>query len=947
LDFSFWFIFLFQNLLFQTTYSATNQTSNVLTSKQKATEQEVRALEAIAAVFVAGRDKTDEVLNSVGFNDEVVKNISGFKNWPSLRKIETAYLSAVEAGKMASGGNEKEGIKEGNRFIQAISLEIAQHHTAAIRHHPDLQDHFSQTSDNQGKINFTPLTQEPDGVKDIHIQKVIIAIERHISNVPGGMETAMMACCKLDKGTIYEILRASPSNKEALISAIEKSPIPPQKKEKMIRLVRNIAEATHAVFYESALEPYLNEIDAELGQPSGIAKRGIETPQTTLENITKEDVGKVKNIIDDVGKRAQIDAAIMAAMLSSKSAGQNPPPPPKTTPGNSPTTQPPNPNNPPPAPSPNKDGAIAEQIMPNIINGQDNTLSGTAGAAGGSPITFEKNLERFKNVTNSIEQPKGLPKFSFQSMRMGRGGFGGVVFGSPVDGKKVGKPTQLFWVYDVKTSSPNDDWGHFDIVLGKNTVVSTRRFHSADAYAAYEIITGRKGVFDPLDVSHGEGVGLASVPWGEEPAMVVHPAIYGLAIGDAAAMADAIGYKMSPEVFVQHLEKVKTPAQIIEKAKEWRLAGSGFYKIIDTPFFVKNNGSIIRVVRSDKTKYDDRLKELAFLDFQAFDGDYNPLPSESLPFYEVLPALTTAFPAFERLNSFSEIMGLMRWASASKAKINPPERPKLQAAKLYIHELPNGEIKQFETESQITAEMLADVQKNAIELKTALKKDGAPNFVLACVDEIAAVKGDLIRIDLAEIEFKRQTKLTFEQRQHISDKFQDIRKEHSTSLKGCDTKVDMLNLGLDKTSVDRLSKLRENLKVAEDKYRKSREAIYEAEQNLPTLEQQIDQLPEAKKKLVKAAQKRLDEAEKKYWKARIPTAEAAAAIKDSEAAEKQLRDLIPPPDRAAVDSALQVAKNDREAADVARNAMDEMEKKLTPIWLEKNWSAIIHFLPNF
>jgi hypothetical protein len=140
-------------------------------------------------------------------------------------------------------------------------------------------------------------------------------------------------------------------------------------------------------------------------------------------------------------------------------------------------------------------------------------------------------------------------------MRVSEAGFGGVVFGNRLTGLADKKPLQLIWVADP--SKEDSNWGHFDVVLVGGTVEMTRRMRQDEAFAAWEIVNGRSSKFPPLDLALEEGVGLASVVRGRvgwnEPDMLVHPALYGLELGNAAVMADAIGFKMGTEAFKRHL----------------------------------------------------------------------------------------------------------------------------------------------------------------------------------------------------------------------------------------------------------------------------------------------------------------------------------------------------------------------------------------------------------
>jgi hypothetical protein len=61
------------------------------------TQTDAESIRAIAATLAPRADRADDVLKSLKFS-AVAETIPGFAEWPALRKIETAYLSAVEGG---------------------------------------------------------------------------------------------------------------------------------------------------------------------------------------------------------------------------------------------------------------------------------------------------------------------------------------------------------------------------------------------------------------------------------------------------------------------------------------------------------------------------------------------------------------------------------------------------------------------------------------------------------------------------------------------------------------------------------------------------------------------------------------------------------------------------------------------------------------------------------
>lgn len=910
-----WLIMFGNMLIF--TIPAIAEHASITQTFEYTSEQDKQAIHAIATILTSGRNKTDEILQKIGFT-KIAITIPDFTKWPALRQIETGYLSAVAAG----------GEAEGFKFLQAISMEIAENYSNAIRYEPALNLHFSATTGtSELVIRFAYFQQNQAPPQDPHVREAIRTVARYVNTVPGGMISAIAQCCHLSMDESYDILRSSSSNHDALQRAIDEGHPPPELKGRLLRLIKIVAESSHAVFYQTTLDPYLTQIDSEFGKPSGLVQLHMDTSselQMSLEKTLNESDEKIRLIISDAAHRAGVDVK------------------------------------------------SAVQFMPNTnLPTPFVSTSNTSGT----------NIEIFKAITRSVIKPPedtvslpngpgGLPRFSFYAMRFGAHGFGGVVFGSPVDGTQVDNPTKLFWVYDVQADSPDDDWGHFDVVLGTKSVASTRRFHSADAYAAWEIVTGRKGVFAPIDVAHGEGVGLASVNNNGSPTpMVVHPAIYGLAIGDSAALTDAIGFLMSNSAFLRQLRDAGISEQIIEKANTWHTTKLGYYKITDTPLIVKYNDGILRVSRSDDTDYDHSLKAVAFLDIQGFQGS-QPMPSESLPFYETVPSLITVFPAFDRLNSFSELLALMRWASASNAAIMPPVSPIKHTAKIYIYKLSNGEIVQHG--QPLSADQLKTLEsnhslnllrKNAEYLKATLHKTGANNPALSCIDVIAAIKSRNILINLANSKIRNQPELNDEQRTAIMSKILDNDESYSNAklhTQKCSSRAGMLTLALEPEATKQLTRLHSEFDISTENYQKSRNIAYQTygRAQLP-IWQKIVSLPDDKEILAKNAVRQLQQnyAWKEY-ETENP-AKLKIEIYNNAAVFKELKQLLSPPGTTAtenlalltildgIESTRLTALKDKETMISAKNALTTEEKKIISVWLGENRRVFDEFWRDF
>jgi hypothetical protein len=454
----------------------------------------------------------------------------------------------------------------------------------------------------------------------------------------------------------------------------------------------------------------------------------------------------------------------------------------------------------------------------------------------------------------------------------GGAGFGGVVFCAPLDISRIAKPTTISWVVDIPAADGAQGWGHFDVVLTDESVVMTRRLYSDDAYAAWEIVNGRSGVFPALDLDHSEGVGLASVdkPGG---AMFVHQALNGLEIGNSAVMADAIGFKMGVEAFRQRIEVARGAPSVVEKAMAWQTADKGYYKIIDAPLQVEIRDALVRVERSQADNYPESLRQVGFLAFQAFDRENKPLPETQTPFYEILPVLTTALPAFERLNSFAETFAIMRWAKLSKAAVKPPAPPARNEARLYVFRLPSGDLVQctHDLSSRDEAALkLADLRRVADATVSTLRAARAPNYPLDRIDEVTALLQDKIRLELAMEELESINEEQSEHAPQIEAVWTELEKERLTkiddTLQKFSTKAQILIALASPADAATLQNLRDHIETAEHALAESKGALSDAKFLRP-----IDQ------RKIKAANDLVDEWTKDLDKARTTFDEAVQA----------------------------------------------------------------------
>lgn len=857
----------------------------------RVSDSDREAIEILSRAIAAPPDRTDEILNQLRFGNAIA--VDGFKNWPSLRKIEAAYLSAVQGG----------GLPEGQKFLGRFASIIAADHSNAVRYEPALQAHFSAVgTTGADPIRFAPLPASPPPPNNRAVREAIRTLSKYMGRVPGGTPSAMFACCGVHSDKAYEILRTANTTYEAMERAINEGELPPALRERLLRFLRTVDENSDSVRYEPALAGYAGDLDRELRQPSGSLRSAPPTVNTDVLHVSDKDEAHIRALIASAAKSESLSDQAVAQLADPSVRGE-------------PT-------------SVTKNEDSYRSLLDSIeLPSDESPFPGDVGG-GGELSDREHSSSRPKPLPNAVAVGP-QPRFSFRAMRVGGRGFGGVVFGNSLDYPKAGKPTGFFWVSDSKA----DDRGHFDIVIDSKSVVSTRSFHGADAYAAWEIVTGRPNVFAALDVKAGEGVGIASVLRGGRGEMVVHPALYGLEVGDAAAMADAIGFKMSPEYLLNRLEAVGAPAVVLTKARQWRSASNGFYKIIDAPLSISiqcKSGQClsVRTVRKPEKGISEASRRVAFLDFQKFGcgelfEDKPCADSEALPFRQIVPSLIAGFNAFERLNSFAEIFAMMRWAKVTGAEIKPPQVPTRGTAMLYISALGDGSLVQSTTDLSRgirEAQYLAHMREQTEQVKATFQKAGTPTLAMQCISNVADAALESVYVELAQGRLGNST--LEDATVTVGRKLDEALDARIKDLGACPTRTGLLKLVI--SDVDRAEVSR--LEVAAEA---ARSAYWNVEGDEESYEERVSRLPAARR----AEGERLLKEMKSASMATVRIddfANLGTTSKKYKAAEQKLLKLLPKTQLAIAEASLKKADK----------ALELAIQRLSPKWLSENWSSV-------
>ena len=919
------------------------------------------AVRAIAAVLAPVPNRASAILKSINFTP-IARSIPHFEEWPALRQIETGYISAEAAG----------GPSEGQNFLRVMSLVVAEDYTEAIRSEDSLKTYFAGTSPdtavNRNSVRFAQVPQQTAKPASPQVRAAIDVISVHVDNIPGGIQSTIANCCGQKPAEIYDILRSSDSRAAALARAVQEGKIPPVEKARLLRLIKLVAENIHAVSYTPELKPYLDALDIQPGEPSGLAQTQYAS-SATIPAWTTDDDNAVAQIVRDSAIKAglpQTEASKLAVLVNPVSSGQQiGSEKPKVVKlvdhdrqsllasngGNSPTG--------------GLGGGLGSGENPSDHSGSPPP----AAASGGSPSTGPggggpspssdpsgENITRYHEVEMSVTEggggpsprvsPSGAfggPEIPFETLRISSEGFGGVVFGAPITVSRIARPSHLYWVAEDHDASGKLGWGHFDIVLTNGSTVMTRRMQSDGAYAAWEIISGRPPVFQALDIAHDEGVGLASVPHdddSDEGLMVVHPALYGLEIGDAAVMADAIGFMMDTDAFKQHIEATGAAQAIVNKAVNWRTTNHGFYKIIDAPLQIELRDGLLRVERVQSDGYPQGLRQVGFLDFQALSQTGRPLPERGTDFYEILPTLTTAFAAFDRLNAFAETFAILRWAKLSGATIKPPVPQRLGDARLHIFNLPNGDLAQsaWSVDKAEAAFQLSDLQRLTETTRAAMRAAGAPGDVLQRVSEIAAAKQAEIRLSIAESELQSvpdEVLSNDSETDAVGAKIEEQQKEVEAFLDRFSTEDTIVISLASAADSAKLRELQNNINIASN-------AKEEADEALDTLNDpktRIEALPsERQTKALQLYEKSLDA--KLKFELTDNGAKKKAAEAKSQALDRQLQRMLPPIPGAKENAAQALVEEKNADLEKAQSEFKEAERAQMPPWLKSSWPAI-------
>jgi hypothetical protein len=585
---------------------------DVLSSDKK------RIVEELASAITAPPDRTIQILEEMGFDTlEARFSYDGYEWWPSLRKIELAYFAAEEA----QGGG-------GELFLRKMSRIIATDHSRAVSFDPVLKPYFADGSTDPGDrkaVAFRIPSTLPSTSPPPEMRAAILAIEPHVSRLPGGAAALMQVCCNLSPDKIYEILRHADRTGSALWRAIEIGEVPPEAIERFNRLLERILETSRAMALDPALKSSADRSSPEraMEKPPAAAQKAYETAEEAIKKAQKLDD-------DPLAPSAQ-----------------------SVVPGGGPGGSGPSGN--------------AKRFQ-DVTNSAQPTWSRDPGKG---PVT---------NTT-----PPWRPSFS--TMRSSPRGFGGVLFGNKISLGTDKFPRIVTWVPDLPETASgrfdvvfeNGDIVHtrsmrsddaalaFELVLKSDPPLGTDESQaiglgSVTSFTSDDV----RFPFVLNPVLYGTDIGtdilLADV------LQEVPPEIYLVALSKAdvptEATISAVAWFSGNWGFYKITDApltvvVRDGLLTVERTQD----GNRFKDSLRSEAFLAFQAcppEIDGVLPCD-------------------------LPESATTFYEALPALMASFPEFARLNRFAETMAILRWAHAAKVEVDAPKRPEAHEQPFFVY----------------------------------------------------------------------------------------------------------------------------------------------------------------------------------------------------------------------------------------------------------------------
>ena len=616
--------------------------------------QEKRVVRSIVK-SVADTSGVDRSLKVLGFPPENFlkrETWRSYRRWPDIRKLEGAY-HAAEASASGAGGkllNDMLWLTAGENLAivddPVFKRNIGKVSSDDLRKFQPKRFTFALPTADQFKI---PL---PKRMEDI-----VRAVIRHAWHIPGGMSSLARVCCGLNSDAVYKKMRTAETYEEVVAWALQEGEIPPELQKRLQNLVKHGLKHNAALAYDEALRVAAEELRT-------IRKSTVEA-RTMTKLLDENDVTVLHGTTAEVA---------LARVVQRAGGGKLP-----------------------------KSVELLTQGLRGGLTSESTFARPSARIATQQFAAFQAREYKVLPSGPGRGNRRSSNALNFAKVKVRARGFGGVVLGDDVTAQAgLPIPLRFKWrtlddnIKEARSLDSKFTWGYLVISFEDESVGVTVPMRARHVWSAATIVyTGVEGVVDPLDVGDGidgEAAGLAGFVGARDysfledgevkkvangaRAFVLHPAILGYPLANDALLVDAV-----PFAFPRSLEDmVKTQidqrgeiasGKVWEMFKTWlRDDDRSTYKFVDTPLTImRTNSGVMYAVRTESpTSGPLSLRNRAFLTFQKFDLNGTPSQEESPPFYPLVPLLTEAWPNFERLNDFAEVLAFFRWLRAKNAQ---------------------------------------------------------------------------------------------------------------------------------------------------------------------------------------------------------------------------------------------------------------------------------------
>jgi len=174
--------------------------------------------------------------------------------------------------------------------------------------------------------------------------------------------------------------------------------------------------------------------------------------------------------------------------------------------------------------------------------------------------------------------------------------------------------------------------------------------------------------------------------------IIIHPAIANLELGRCLVRAD-----VHPRAGLQMLDRIKGTGidqTKLELLRNW-LSGTDSvgWKFTDDSLLISATGGIVLVTRKNNPASAESRAGL--LNFNKINVKGAKVTSTDFTeFYKMFPLLVRNYYDYHRLNNFTKLMAIFRWAKRSKASfLNKPQAPPMYNAPGYIKITDEGSVK--------------------------------------------------------------------------------------------------------------------------------------------------------------------------------------------------------------------------------------------------------------